>query len=156
MFNWPLSVSVTMEDAVSIYPDHVNSSSSVSVYTSGSHCWEPDGSFHPVCFFVCGMSIVCGIVTVISVYRIVQMVLATIRWAYWLSLPQWIPGCGCHSQAVMSPDDIHLHIQISCSNEEYQLRELDILHGFWTSSVWVSNTRLSFSLSCNLAVLSRF
>merc|ERR1719186_999994 len=66
-----------MEDAVSIYPDHVNSS--VSVYTSGSHCWEQDGSFHPVCFFVCGMSIVCGIVTVISVYRIVQMVLATIR-----------------------------------------------------------------------------
>merc|ERR1719186_252003 len=61
-----------MEDAVSINPDHVNSSSisSVSVYTSGSHCWEPDGSFHPVCFFVCGMSIVCGIV---------QMVLATIR-----------------------------------------------------------------------------
>eukprot|EP00092_Neocalanus_flemingeri_P030461 GFUD01033067.1.p2 GENE.GFUD01033067.1~~GFUD01033067.1.p2 ORF type:complete len:138 (+),score=39.18 GFUD01033067.1:279-692(+) len=70
-----------MADTVSIYPDSANSSvtSSLSVIPSGSHCWEPDGSFHSVCIFVIGMSIVCGIVTVISVYRIGQMVIASVR-----------------------------------------------------------------------------
>ena len=44
-----------------------------------SHCWEPDGSFHAVCIFVISISIVCGIITIFSVYRIAQMVAAAMR-----------------------------------------------------------------------------
>jgi len=66
-------------DPVGFYYDQTNSSSRVFMNQTGSHCWEPDGSFHSVCIFVIGVSIVCGIVTVISVYRIVQMVMAAIR-----------------------------------------------------------------------------
>merc|ERR1719186_330942 len=49
--------------------------------TAGSHCWEPDGSFHVVFpgVFVIAVSILCGLVTIVSVYRIVQMVMASIR-----------------------------------------------------------------------------
>ena len=69
---------VTMADTVSIYPDVTNSTSSLSI-NSGSHCWEPDGSFHVVCIFVIAVSILCGLVTIVSVYRIFQMVMAAIR-----------------------------------------------------------------------------
>eukprot|EP00092_Neocalanus_flemingeri_P095196 GFUD01121107.1.p1 GENE.GFUD01121107.1~~GFUD01121107.1.p1 ORF type:complete len:130 (-),score=28.21 GFUD01121107.1:114-503(-) len=68
-----------MADTVSIYPEVTNSSSNLPTAPSGSHCWEPDGSFHSVCMFVIGVSIACGIVTVISVYRIIHMVLAMVR-----------------------------------------------------------------------------
>ena len=46
---------------------------------SGSHCWEPDGSFHVVCMFVIGASSVCGVITIFSVYRIILMVISAIR-----------------------------------------------------------------------------
>merc|ERR1711874_615292 len=47
--------------------------------SSSSHCWEPDGSFHSVCIFVITVSVVCGLITFISVYRIVLMVLDMFR-----------------------------------------------------------------------------
>merc|ERR1719452_185462 len=66
-------------DLEMIYSDQKNSSSKEYRNQMGSHCWEPDGSFHVVCIFVISVSIVCGLVTFISVYRIVQMVMASLR-----------------------------------------------------------------------------
>ena len=47
-----------------------------TVTRSGSHCWEPDGSFHVVCLFVIVVSTVCFFISVLSVYRIIMLVLA--------------------------------------------------------------------------------
>lgn len=47
-----------------------------TVTRSGSHCWEPDGSFHVVCLFVIAVSTVCFFISVLSVYRIIMLVLA--------------------------------------------------------------------------------
>ena len=45
----------------------------------GSHCWEPDGSFHVVCMFVIAVSCVCAFITVISVYKIVILVYSSCK-----------------------------------------------------------------------------
>merc|ERR1719370_246612 len=50
-----------------------------SLSSSSSHCWEPDGSFHSVCIFVITVSVVCGVITIISVYRIILMLLDMFR-----------------------------------------------------------------------------
>ena len=44
-----------------------------------SHCWEDDGSFHAVCIFVIGMSLVCAIIVTMSVIRISQLVMEMYR-----------------------------------------------------------------------------
>ena len=48
--------------------------------TSGSHCWEPDGTFHSVCIFVLSVSALCSIATIVTVYRIVIMIMQAIRY----------------------------------------------------------------------------
>ena len=53
---------------------HNNSSSS-----SGSHCWEPDGTFHSVCIFVLSVSALCSIATIVTVYRVVIMIMQAVR-----------------------------------------------------------------------------
>jgi len=45
----------------------------------GSHCWEPDGSFHVVCMFVIAVSCVCAFITVISVYKIIILVYSSCK-----------------------------------------------------------------------------
>merc|ERR1719376_2054994 len=57
----------------------LNSSLSSSSSSSSSHCWEPGGSFHSVCIFVITVSVVCGVITIISVYRIILMLLDMFR-----------------------------------------------------------------------------
>ena len=46
----------------------------------GSHCWEEDGSIHSVCIFVLSVSGVCTIATMLTVYRVIQMILAAVRY----------------------------------------------------------------------------
>ena len=60
--------------------DNVGHSLTAPDITNTSSSWETDGSFHSVCIFVITVSIVCGILTLISVYRIVQMLLDMFRW----------------------------------------------------------------------------
>ena len=53
----------------------------------GSHCWEEDGSIHSVCIFVLSVSGVCTIATMLTVYRVIQMILAAVRYgSYNISL----------------------------------------------------------------------
>lgn len=50
--------------------------------SSSSHCWEEDGSFHSVCIFVLSVSGVCTLATIITVYRVIQMIIAAVRYKY--------------------------------------------------------------------------
>ena len=45
----------------------------------GSHCWEPDGSFHVVCMFVITMAVICFFVTSIMVFRIAKMLIMSFK-----------------------------------------------------------------------------
>ena len=47
--------------------------------SSGSHCWEPDGTFHSVCIFVLSVSALCSIATVATVYRLGIMIMQALR-----------------------------------------------------------------------------
>ena len=51
----------------------------ISSSSSGSHCWEPDGTFHSVCIFVLSVSALCSIATFVTVYRVVIMIMQAIR-----------------------------------------------------------------------------
>ena len=53
----------------------INQNSSIS----GSHCWEPDGTFHSVCIFVLSVSALCSIATIVTVYRVVIMIMQAVR-----------------------------------------------------------------------------
>jgi len=45
----------------------------------GSHCFEPDGSFHVVCMFVIGVSIFCGAISLICTLKVVKMIVQIVR-----------------------------------------------------------------------------
>ena len=64
--------------------------------TSGSHCWEPDGTFHSVCIFVLSVSALCSIATIVTVYRIVIMIMQAIRYFVNTSLMKSSEGTKCH------------------------------------------------------------
>ena len=64
---------------------------------TGSHCFEPDGSFHVVCMFVIGVSIFCGLISLICTWKVIKMCIQIIRlgssregrhWAVYYACPQ--------------------------------------------------------------------
>ena len=69
-----------MEDTLLLENQNKFLNSSLSSSSSSSHCWEPDGSFHSVCIFVITVSVVCGVITIISVYRIILLMLDMFRY----------------------------------------------------------------------------
>ena len=58
----------------------MNQSTAGAAGLGGSHCWEEDGSIHSVCIFVLSVSGVCTIATMLTVYRVIQMILAAVRY----------------------------------------------------------------------------
>ena len=67
----------SMNDSISILSESLKQNSSQS---SSSHCWEEDGSFHSVCIFVLAVSGVCSLATFITVYRVILMIIAAVRY----------------------------------------------------------------------------
>ena len=67
----------SMNESIS---DSISDSLTQNSSQSSSHCWEEDGSFHSVCIFVLAVSGVCSLATFITVYRVIQMIIAAIRY----------------------------------------------------------------------------